>query len=209
MLQLTTNLTGTFEFYRHPGGRVHHRRLRARQQRRPNVRRIDRARTASDFDVGDLVLDNTGAARRLDRSGRSVGRRRRCQPAIAVTFSEPMRPSTFRASTGGNLLLLDGATPVPLLAPTYSNGNRTVTFARAGAPQRRGIHVHDPRRPGRARGTRPPICRCSTRSSSTFTTADNIPPAVVEPESRERRAAGLARRQRPCHLLRSRSPPEH
>ena len=142
-------------------------------------------------DVGDLVLDN--AAPRvvsIDPLDRSAGVT--LQPAIAVTFSEPMRTSTFQGSTGGNVILLDGATSVQLQSLTFSNGNRTVTHpAGAGAAQQRGLHADDPRRPGRAE-------RRGRRSAAPRRFREHVHDRRQHRAGGRRRESGQRRERRSC-----------
>ncbi len=177
VLQVTTNLTGTFEFTGIPVGTF---TLDALEIVSSGVRTLSGslASNGQRVDVGDVVLDNTGprvvSIDPLDRSGGVA-----LQPAIAVTFSEPMRPSTFRASAGGNVLLLDGAAPVQLQTPVFSNGNRTITVRAAQALRSGALYTLTIR--GGQDGPRDEAADLPMLDAfvSSFTTADTVPPAVV------------------------------
>ena len=155
------------------------------------------------LDIGDLVLDNTAPRIvSIDPPDRSAGVT--LQPAVSVTFSEPMRTSTFQGSTGGNVILLDGCdirtAAVTDVLERQPHGHHS---AGAGVAQQRGVHAHDPRRPGRAerRGRRsaaPRRFREHLHDRRQHRAGDR------RCESGQRRKAGPARRQHPRGLLRTR-----
>ena len=144
-----------------------------------------------------------GAARRVDRSARSLGwrhaaagHRRDLQRADAAVERSGPRPAATSCCWTAR-------TPVQLQSPVFSNGNRTVTIRRvAGAPQR-ALYTLTIR--GGQDGPRDEAADLPLLDAfvSTFTTADNIPPAVVglSPANGERQV--LARRQHPRRVLRT------
>src|SRR5947207_12650517 len=115
VLQVTTDLTGTFEFRGIPLGTFS---LSAIEVASHGVRSASGSITSDGqrVDLGTLTLDN--AAPRIvqispaDRST-NVGTR----PAITLTFSEPMTRSSLTGGVDGNLALLEGSTRVPLATP--------------------------------------------------------------------------------------------
>ena len=194
IVQVTTNLTGTFEFTGIPVGTF---TLDALEIVSSGVRMVAGALASNGqrVDVGDLMLDNASprvvSIDPIDRSGGVV-----LQPAIAVTFSEPMRITSFSASGGGNVLLLDGATPVQLQAAVFSNGNRTITIRPAQALRSNARYTLTIR--GGQDGPRDDAADLPILDAfvSSFTTADNIPPVVasVSPDNGARQVpldAGL------------------
>jgi hypothetical protein len=109
----------------------------------------------------------------MDPSDRSIGVQ--LQPSIAVTFSEPMRTSTF----SNNVSLMDGATAVPTLSPSFSNGNRTVTIRPAQPLRSNAVHTLTIR--GGQDGPRDDGADLPMLDAfvSTFTTADMVAPVIV------------------------------
>ena len=128
-LQVTTGLAGTFEFTGIPLGGF---TVSAFEVASNGVRSSAGTLSAAGqrFETGDLVLDNAGPrVTSIEPVDRAAGVP--VQPAIVLTFSEPMAPGSFAA--GQNVRLLDGTTNVTLQPLVFSNGNRTVTLRPAQA----------------------------------------------------------------------------
>jgi hypothetical protein len=173
VLQVTTPLTGAFEFTGVPVGAF---TLSAIEVVTSGTRSVAGALATNGqrVDLGDVILDNTNPrALSIDPSDRAVGVA--LQPSIAVTFSEPMRIGTF----SNNVSLMDGAASVALQSPTFSNGNRTVTVRPAQPLRSHAVHTLTVR--GGQDGPRDEAADLPLLDPivSTFTTADNIPPAIV------------------------------
>ena len=192
VLQVTTEPHRHVRVHRH-AGRQHHAVAPSRSsaaacgsrtgQIAANGQRARRRRSRSS------TTPHRGSAARRPPTG-SIGVAR--QPSLAVTFSEPMRPVVFL--------------PSPATA-TFADGRHDRRRARAAHLLQRRPHADDPAaagaaqqcraQPGRSaaartgRATRPPTCRCSTRSSapsSPRTTCPRSSSRAVRPRANGRSA---------------------
>ncbi|MGE5243271.1 MAG: Ig-like domain-containing protein [Betaproteobacteria bacterium] len=176
VLQVTTDLTGAFEFAGIPLGPFS---VSAIEVVTSGVRSASGtiAGGGQRVDLGTLILDN--AAPRVvdvtpaDRSGNVDAR-----SPIVVTFSEPIDANAISTAVGGNVALLEGSSPVPLGAAEFSGDGLTLTLrptrdlasgaletltirgAPDGPKDLSGFTMLDP-------------------VLSTFTVRDSVPPTVV------------------------------
>ncbi len=175
VLQVTTGLTGTFAFTGIPIGAF---TLSAFEVVSNGVRTRAGALSANgqQEQVGDLVLDNAAPrVAAVTPADRTAGVAR--QPAITVTFSEPMRSSTFTATPV--ILLMDGPTPVPLAPLTFSPDSSAVTLRPAQALRSSAAYTLIVR--GGQDGPRDEAADLPLLDPfvSTFITVDDVPPMVV------------------------------
>src|SRR5439155_6025513 len=126
VLQVTTDLTGTFEFRGIPLGTFS---LSAIEIVSNGVRSAAGS-IASDgqrIDLGTLTLDNA-APRIVQVSPTDRGTNVAVRPAIVLTFSEPMARGAITLGSDGNIALFEGSTRVPLAdPPEFSSDGTTVT----------------------------------------------------------------------------------
>ena len=127
VVQVTTNVTGAFEFRGIPLGSF---QLSAIEVVSSGVRSVSGA-VVSDgqrVDLGAIGLVNTGprvvAVSPADRATNVAAR-----GPVVLTFSAPVSPGSITVSgANANVTLFEGATAVPLSAPEFSSDNTTVTL---------------------------------------------------------------------------------
>jgi hypothetical protein len=127
VLQVTTALSGTFEFRGIPLGTF---TLSAFEVVSDGVKSASGALAANGqvIDLADLVLDNAGP-RILSVAPVDNAVNVAAGSSITITFSEPIQPGTFTTgSSTSNVQLRQGTTAVELNVPVFSNGNRTATL---------------------------------------------------------------------------------
>ncbi len=176
VLQVTTDLTGTFQFTGIPLGSF---TLSALEVVSSGVRNVSGGLSTDGqrVELGDLVLDNT-APRVVSINPADGSTGVPLQPTIAITFNEPMRPGSFSGGASSPIRL-QGATNVPLQAPAFSDGNRTVTV-RPVQPLAPNVSYLITITGGQT-GPRDESADLPLLDpfASTFTTQDTVPPAVT------------------------------
>ncbi len=170
ILQITTDLTGEFEF---PGIPLKQVTLEAFEPVSAGVRRVTGVLTATspDLDFGDLVLDNS-APRVLTAVPRDGEIGVAVDSSVEVVFNEPMQGNSF-----GSMRLMEGGIQVPGSVKLFNGDTRAVFTPTEALPSDRMVTLTID---GALAGPRDLVgLQLLDPFVSTFRTTDIIPPVIT------------------------------